>query len=66
MCPRPSPSPRHLVLFQISVLRGGVGWGGVGWGGVGGWRHNNPKYWDRKAFANSVDPDQMPQNEESD
>ena len=20
---------------------------------------NNPKYWDRQAFANSVDPDQM-------
>ena len=20
--------------------------------------HNNPKYWDRQAFANSVDPDQ--------
>ena len=25
--------------------------------------HNNPKYWDRQAFANSVDPDQMPQKE---
>ena len=23
---------------------------------------NNPKYWDRQAFANSVDPDQMLQN----
>ena len=23
---------------------------------------NNPKYWDRYVFANSVDPDQMPQN----
>ena len=23
---------------------------------------NNTKYWDRYAFANSVDPDQMPQN----
>ena len=23
---------------------------------------NNPKYWDRYAFANSEDPDQMPQN----
>ena len=22
---------------------------------------NNPKYWDRQAFVNSVDPDQMPQ-----
>ena len=21
--------------------------------------HNNPKYWDRQASANSVDPDQM-------
>ena len=27
---------------------------------------NNPKYWDRRAFANSVDPDQMPQNAASD
>ena len=28
---------------------------------------NNPKYWDRSdAFANSVDPDQMPQNVASD
>ena len=27
---------------------------------------NNPKYWDRQAFANSVDPDQMPQNAASD
>ena len=24
--------------------------------------HNNLKYWDRQACANSVDPDQMPQN----
>ena len=23
---------------------------------------NDPKYWDRQAWANSVDPDQMPQN----
>ena len=23
--------------------------------------HNNPKYWDREACANCVDPDQMPQ-----
>ena len=23
---------------------------------------NNPKYWDQQAFANIVDPDQMPQN----
>ena len=28
--------------------------------------HNNPKYWDRLALANSVDPDQMPQNVASD
>ena len=28
--------------------------------------HNNPKYWNREAFANSVDPDQMPQNVASD
>ena len=28
--------------------------------------HNNPKYWDRRASANSVDPDQMPQNAASD
>ena len=28
--------------------------------------HNNPKYWDRQAWANSVDPDQMPQNATSD
>ena len=28
--------------------------------------HNIPKYWDRKAWANSVDPDQMPQNVASD
>ena len=28
--------------------------------------HNNPKYWDRYAFANSVDPDQMSQNAASD
>ena len=27
---------------------------------------NNPKYWDSQAWANSVDPDQMPQNAESD
>ena len=27
---------------------------------------NNRKYWDRQAFANSVDPEQMPQNVESD
>ena len=27
---------------------------------------NNPKYWDRQAFANSVDPDQLPQNVASD
>ena len=27
---------------------------------------NNPKDWDRQAFANSVDPDQMPQNAASD
>ena len=27
---------------------------------------NNPKYWDRYAFANSVDPDQMLQNATSD
>ena len=40
--------------------------GGVG-GGVGEEKyHNNPKYWDKKAFANSVDPDQMPQNAASD
>ena len=23
---------------------------------------NNPRYWDRQAWANGVDPDQMPQN----
>ena len=23
---------------------------------------NNPKYWDRQAGANSIDPDQMPRN----
>ena len=23
---------------------------------------NNPKYWDRQAWANTVDPDQTPQN----
>ena len=23
---------------------------------------NNPKYWDRQAFANSVEPNQMQQN----
>ena len=28
--------------------------------------HKNPKYWDRQACANSVDPDQMPQNAASD
>ena len=28
--------------------------------------HNNPMYWNREAFANSVDPDQMPQNATSD
>ena len=28
--------------------------------------HNNPKYWDRQAWVNSVDPDQMPQNAASD
>ena len=28
--------------------------------------HNNPKYWDRRAFANSIDPDQTPQNVASD
>ena len=27
---------------------------------------NNPKYWDRQAWANSVDPDQMLQNAASD
>ena len=27
---------------------------------------NNPKYWDRQAFTNSVDPDQMPQDAASD
>ena len=27
---------------------------------------NNPKYWNLQAFANSVDPDQMPQNAASD
>ena len=27
---------------------------------------NDPKYWDRQAWANSVDPDQMPQNVASD
>ena len=27
---------------------------------------NNPKYWDRQAWANSADPDQMPQNVASD
>ena len=27
---------------------------------------NNPKYWERNTFANSVDPDQMPQNAASD
>ena len=24
--------------------------------------HNNPKYWNRQAFANSIDPDQTLQN----
>ena len=28
--------------------------------------HNNPKYWDRQACINSVDPDQMLQNAVSD
>ena len=28
--------------------------------------HNDPKYWDRTAFANSVDLDHMPQNVASD
>ena len=28
--------------------------------------HNNPKYWDREAFANCVDPDQTRQNAASD
>ena len=28
--------------------------------------HNNPEYWNRHAFANSVDPDQMLQNGASD
>ena len=28
--------------------------------------HNNPKYWDRQAFANRVDPDQMLHNVASD
>ena len=27
---------------------------------------NNPKYWDRQAFANSIDPDQTLQNVPSD
>ena len=27
---------------------------------------NNPKYWDRQAFAKSVDPDQTPHNVASD
>ena len=27
---------------------------------------NNPKYWDRQAWANSVDPDQMPHSAASD
>ena len=30
------------------------------------WYRNNLKYWDRLAFANSIDPDQMPQNVASD
>ena len=24
--------------------------------------HNNPKYWDRQAFSNGIDPDQRLQN----
>ena len=28
--------------------------------------HNNPEYWDRQAWANRVDPDQMPNNTASD
>ena len=32
---------------------------------LGGYR-NNPKNWDILAFANSVDPDKMPQNMASD
>ena len=28
--------------------------------------HNNPKYWDENACANSVDPDQMPHSVASD
>ena len=27
---------------------------------------NNPKYWDRQVWANSLDPDQTPQNTASD
>ena len=32
------------------------------------WRlyRNKPKYWDRQAYANSVDPDQTPLNAASD
>ena len=26
---------------------------------TGQYYHNNPKYWDRQAFANSVDPDHV-------
>ena len=29
-------------------------------------KNNNPKYCDRQAYANSVDPDQTPQNRASD
>ena len=28
--------------------------------------HNNPKYWERQALANSVNPDQMPHSVASD
>ena len=28
--------------------------------------HNNPEYWDRQTWANSVDPDQTLQNATSD
>ena len=28
--------------------------------------HNNPTYWDRQAYVNSIDPDLMPQNTASD
>ena len=33
---------------------------------TGKYNYNNLKYWDRKAFANSVDPDKMLQNAASD